>query len=620
MSETEAPTYGSAAGAAAGEGAPARAPDLRRAPDVLLGLLCLVLLVLMRLRAGDPLGVHNDSWTTANIVVSARNVALNGSAKYGGVAQHQVDRPPFRNDPFYYYAHYPLGTYRLNWFVDALGGRSLAAWRWPPAVCSLLSLVLWYLLLGRVAGRWTALGATAVMGSAYGFLAYADDVHHGYAGVLVVGMMLSYVAGLAAAGRRRGVLLAGSWLCVFANGFLSWEWLPWSQVFYWGHAVLFGAPFRRRWLLVFALAPVLAFAIQQHQRSAAIGGGGGGPGFVEDLLRRTVGLDEAVDTPPGVTLATYPAHVLGRFAEFYGIELSTVWLLAIAWGLLAGGVGADLRSAGPAFRWMALLFACAASWWCVMIQHTAVHHHVMRHALFFYALVVGACLAAAARVAAGAPYSKWARAAAAGIGLAVAVPHADGCYRDFRMHVDRTYQDPRGWSSGWGEGDNLSDLARKLPGDVLVLTNHNRLPLMRYWTNLPVYPATLAPYPHRRGAPIRPDARLRIELTASHLKELYGKDLPPMVFAYFFYAEPEAQYSADPTLWQLVDGTWTPPQDSSRFENFREVVQGGGNSRYPLVARGLNWVVFRADRLFEHLPEGGAGPAPPTLAEYGPPR
>lgn len=599
------------------EGSSASGPLARRAPEIVLLALCVVLLVGFRLRAGDQLGVHNDSWTTANIAVSARNVALNGAAKYGGVAQHQVDRPPFRSDAFYYYAHYPLGTYRLNWIIDALGGRSLAAWRWPPALCSVLSLVLWYLLLCRVTGRWSALSVTVVMGTAYGFLAYADDVHHGYANVLVVGMMLSYVAGVAAAGRRRFVLLAGSWLCVFVNGFLSWEWLPWSQAFYWGHAIFVGAPFRKRWLLVFALAPVLAFAVQQQQRSAAFGGGSG---FVDDFLRRTIRLDEAVDTPPGVTLASYPGHVLERFGEFYGIELSIVWLLAIVWALLAGGVGADLSRAGPAFRWMALLFVCATSWWCVMIQHTAVHHHVMRHALFFYSLVVGSCLATAARVAAGAQYSKWGRAAAAGIGLAVLLPHVDGCYRDFVVHFDRSYQDPRGWSSGWREGDNLSDLAGKLPGDVIVLTNNNRLPLLRYWTNLPVYPATLAAYPYRRGGPVLPGARLRIELTASHLKELYASQLPPLVYVYFFYSASDTHYSSDPILWQLIDGTWAQPQSLAQLDNFRQVLQGSGNTRYPVIARGSNWLVFRVDPLFDSLPANVVGHAPPTLAEYGPPR
>src|SRR5262249_44004930 len=158
----------------------------------------------------------------------------NGWARYAGVAQHQVDRPPFKNDPFYYYAHYPLGASYLTWLFFDLGGHELSTLRWPPAICSIAALILWYLLLCRLIGRWSALLSTAVMGTSYGFLAYAANLHHGYSNALVIAMMLCFAGGMAARGRKRLLLLASSWVCVLINAFMSWEWHLWSQMFFWG--------------------------------------------------------------------------------------------------------------------------------------------------------------------------------------------------------------------------------------------------------------------------------------------------------------------------------------------------------------------------------------------------
>ena len=246
------------------------------------------------------MGVNVDSWSDANIMVAARNVAANGWFKYHLVAQHQVDRLPFKSDPFYYYAHYPLGTYYISWIAFGLGARNLAALRWLPTLASLASLVLWYVLLSPVVGRWAALASTLVMGTSFGFLAYADNLHNGYANALVVGMMVCYTQGIARRGRQRVMLLAASWALLFANAFISWEWYLWSQIFYWGHACLIGIPFAKRWLLVFAVAPLLAFGIQQGHRVAVFGHGAGG-GVVDDLLRRTIRLEDTADTPPDVT-------------------------------------------------------------------------------------------------------------------------------------------------------------------------------------------------------------------------------------------------------------------------------------------------------------------------------
>lgn len=584
----------------------------------LLALLCVALLLLLRARADNPLGVRTDSWSEANVIVSARNVAANGWAKYGGAAQHQVDRPPFRDDPFYLYAHYPLGGAYANWVLWDLGVRSVSALRWPLAAFALATVVLWYALVRRFFGPWTALASAAVLATARAFLEYADNLFQGHSLALVAGMMLAFAAATAVAGTRRRLLLATCWVLLFLNGLLSWEWYLWSQIFLWGYALLLGVPFRKRWLLVFALAPVLSFGVQSSVRRNAMGPEPGN-GVWEDLLRRTVRLEDTADTPRDVTLTNYPLHVLRRFQEMYGVGLIPLLGLGALWALVFGGASRGMRGLVPGGRLLLVLLACSLSWWCTMLQHTAVHMHVMRHALFFFALLIGLALSAGLRVMLEAGWPVWGRAVAAAAVALVLLPHAERSYRNIRLHLDPAYVDPQPLDSGWGESAEFAGVAAALPSDVLLLTNHYRLPLLRYWTQLPVYPGTLVTHPFNRTA-VKPGARARLELSANHLRDLYGDALPRVLYLYFFLRPPEAAYAGDPILRILVDGSSAAPTPERRT-NFSQLLGGGpGASWSPIVARGKNWVAFEAGPMLAALAPELARLPVPTRATYGPPR
>ncbi len=256
-----------------------------------------------------------------------------------------------------------------------------------------------------------------------------------------------------------------------------------------------------------------------------------------------------------------------------------------------------------------------------MLQHTAVHEHVMRHALFFYALVVGLCLTAAVDVVFGGGSPAASRTGAAILAAALIWPHARGLYANLRLHGDPSFREPHYWTEGWREPTYFRQLAQRLPHeDAIILTNHNRLPLLRYWIRRPVYSATLLRYPFRRGRPL-PGSRYQIELTVNHLRDLYAGELPRLWYLYFFRSSPDSHYNRDAVLWQLVDGTWNRPTVRDRFDNFRQLVQArGGSTSYPVVARGDGWLCFDASRLVDALPEEWTTKLPPTRAEFGPPR
>ncbi len=590
-------------------------PTSRRDLAVLL-VIILLSLVYLRRHAESPIGIRLDSWSEANVLVSARNAERNGWGAYRGVAQHQVDRPPFVNDSLFYYAHYPLGASYLGWASYHVAGENLAALRWLPALVSVGALVLWFLLVRRIAGPRTALLSTAVLASSYGFVAFADDIYHSYSPLCLVGMMLAFVTGGAASGRRRVLLLAAAWVLLFINSFLSWEWHLWSQIFLWGYWLWIDRPLAPRRLALFVLAPLLAFGIHQTVRQHAFGPSPRSE-VVQDLLRRTVRLEETADTPLDVTMATLPSFVATRFARFFGVGIGGLWLLLVVAGVMSGGIAAAPFRIAPAYRWAVLLFVCGISWWCVMWQHTAVHPHVMGHALLFYALTLGLALDSAAGWAAHRAAPLWGRALAAGLVAVIAVPHLRTLNLDAELHSDHDFRHPYGWTGGWSDVALLGDMSRKLPKDVIVLTNNNRLPLMRYWFDLPVYPASAQRYPFTRGEPL-PESRLRFELTTTHLLDLYpdAATRPHVVYLYVA-ADLNARYAADPILWKLVDGAWSQPPS---FERFRQTLAGEPAAAHTLLAQGNGWLCFAADDLLDDLPPGFERGAPPDRATFGPPR
>lgn len=583
-------------------------------------LIAATFLVFLRSHADAPIGVRLDSWSESNILVSARNAERNGWAAYGGVAQHQVDRPPFVSDPLFFYAHYPLGASYLSWLAYRLVGEDTATMRWLPALASTCALLLWFAFVSRVAGARVGIVAMACLATTYAFVSYADDLHHSYPLFCLTGLLVVvHEAGLGV-GRRRETLLAVGWLLLLVCSFLSWEWYLWAQVVIWG-AALFVTPLPKRWLVAFTLVPVLAFSVHTAVRNRAFGEGEGSASTTADLLRRTVRLEETADTPPGVTLATLPAHIAQRFEQFYGETPAALLWVGLGATLLSGWATAGAGGAGP-LRWLVLLLVSGISWWAVMWQHTAVHQHVMRHVVLFYGFALGSAVERLGALL----YGRGSRAAVrlmALILLGVTIgPHLGRFWLDVRLHGDDKFKHPYGWTGAREEAAELKTMADALPRDAIVLTNYdNRLPLLRYWLDVPVYAATFERYPFRAGAPL-PEARIRLELTAAHLATLYpaAASRPRMVYLYMFRGDPSSRYIADPLLWQLVDGSWSKPTGYDRLVHFQQIMAGTAQASHPVVARGARWICFEASDLIDKLPPGIESKGDPTRAEYGPPR
>ncbi|MBN1492372.1 MAG: hypothetical protein JXA69_20840 [Phycisphaerae bacterium] len=173
-----------------------------------------------------------------------------------------------------------------------------------------------------------AVVAAAAMGTCHAFLAYADNLHfHGYALLLYSLAVWAYVWAMVPTTRRWRWWFGLTAVCLSAMACLTWECHLWMVLFIAVHSFLFACPVRPLWLAMLGLPLIVVLVCQTVQRRVAPAEVGvvtmaarvGRLGFLDDLHRRTIGFESATDTPDDLTLRGYPAHLLRRLQQGYGL-------------------------------------------------------------------------------------------------------------------------------------------------------------------------------------------------------------------------------------------------------------------------------------------------------------
>jgi hypothetical protein len=357
-----------------------------------------------------------------------------------------------------------------------------------------------------------------------------------------------------------------------------------------------------------AFASVYAQGVDDEQESS----------FLDDALRRSIGFDSAIDTPPGLTLSGYPAYFLMRFYKFYGLPF--VALVAMLLAML-------MRDRRPPWRvaeWpvetrlVVVLLAAGAGWWLVMMQHTAVHPHVMRHALPGYSLLMALMWVRCWRTATSGEFNGLARIAAAVLIPVLLYPHIEGLVWDLRLHYTENPKDTRqrGQSSS-NEIRWFARLEQVIPPGAVILTNHARPPIMRLWSRRPVYLAIRYRYPGSEQS--------MMASGFNHLRELYNEKLPPLYYVYRVRGRRLRQaFTDDPYLRFFVRGR--TESDETAWQEVATIVkqarkQGGNDQSFcPIVGAFGDLICFSIDPAVPALRWELGGLGFPTLREFGPPR
>jgi hypothetical protein len=601
------------------------APTSARRAKIALALTWLIVAVFVLGRGGDPIGIRPDSWSDANVVVAGRNYARTGLLAHGGAAQHQVITDQNPSDPCFLYTRYPILSSLVNGLWQRIGIQSPRVHRLLPALCSLTAVLVWFGIFARFSGPVIASVACMVMATCYAFLAYADNLFfHGYALLALAGGVWVYLRAMEPDEHHRLRWFGLAALLMFVMALFTWEYHLFAVIFIALYAFAFASPVRRGYLALLALPLVVALGLQVAQRRAALDGnehvtspaGAAGTSFLDDIYRRTLGFSRSSDSPPGLTLVSYPLFVAGNFFKVYGVPA-----LAAAAMLLAVLIQDRSRAwrrldSAEALKLLLILVAAGAGWWLVMLQHTAVHPHVMRHALPAYALLMALTAVRAVAVLRSARYGPLARVAAALLLSALLYSQLEGLICNLRMHLSENFVDARGRSdSGVQEGQWFAQLERAVPSGAVILTNHNRLPLMRLWSRRPVYSGFLFALPHNK--------RASLELTFNHLRDLYRAQLPPLYYVHLIW-EPDIQreFASEALLRLMLTGSMGSGE--SEWQQARivlEDVQAHGRtarSFCPVVAQIGPLLCFQIDRAVPLMHRDFDPFGFPSLQEFGP--
>ena len=584
-------------------------------------------------RSVDPVGTQAGSWSDANVIVSGRNYAREGLGAHWGAAQHQVvtDRNP--PDPFFIYTRYPVGSNLINGLWQIAGVQTVAVFRWLPIGCSLVAVVLWFGLYRRIVGRGPATLAAMTMALSYGFLAYADNLHsHGYAMLTSVAAMRCYLRAMGPAEPRRLPWFLFAALLMFLTAWFTWEYHLWMVLFIALYGLLFKCPVRRPYLILLAVPLLAAFALQTAQRrlalaeveTAAVDQDEEQRGFLHDAFRRSLGFETSHDTPRGLTLSGYPKFLLLRYYKFYG--LPAVAALAMIVLLLMPDRQAPWRLGNwpDQAKLTVVLFVAGMGWWLVMMQHTAVHPHTMRHHLPAYALLMALVWLRCWKTIRSAAFRLPVRVTAALLMLVLCYPQIEGLVCVLRLHYQDNYRATRDRGTvGAGESLGLSPLRGVIPPGAVILTDYGRPPPMRLWSQRPVYTGGSRKYP-RDG---RDNARMTLELQFSHLRALYDDNLPPLYYVYHLRARnPRAVFQASSLLRFLLLGSTDKGEQA--WERGRPILAEArratrsDESFCPLVAwtQVGGFMVFQLDPAIPVMHRWWASKKPPTLQEFGHPR
>jgi len=591
----------------------------RVASGIVGGVIALVAAILL-IRSGDPLGVRPDSWSEAEVIVSGWGYAASGFLAYAGLPQHQIGPPV---DPYYLYANYPVASNALYGVLHLLGADAHGLYRLPAILASLAALWLWYRLAARLVDRATGVAAVIALATSAGFLSYADNIHQqAYPMAPQFGALLCLVIALAPETKRQRPWLIGCASCLLLVGLFTVELHAWLVIASAAYVALFRPRARWQWLPVLVLALLAGTALQSLQsRLGSPVPPEERPGFTENLYRRSIGFAAAIDTPRDtggkkLTLATYPGYMLERLGEFYGVP---AWLLPLL--ILCGFIGATPRA--PPRQWPAqvkalvILMAAALGWMGTMMQQTSVHPATMRQLLPFWALLLAVVWTQGVRVALDPDAVLVWRVLLPLVALALVVPQAQSMWSALQMHADPQYRAPLITDAGWAESIEFGPLNR-LPADSVILTNHNRLPLIRYWSRRPTYLAS------NSLPPAIPVERTWLDLSINYIRGLYHEELPHLVFLYRVpRPTPEnvtATLAHDPMLRALTTGSFEPLTTPEAQQRAARAFRGDVPAVCPILARGGNWRVFDMRPVLPEIARRYGNSPIPKLKEMPPPR
>jgi hypothetical protein len=291
-------------------------------------------------------------------------------------------QPDLENITFY--THYPPLPVIFNALLMKIGIRSLPILRLFPILAGALFLVFWIKLARLIADERTAYFSGLYIVTSSLFTKWLPSLFcYSYDFLLVSIALYAFMKGcLSDQFQRQKGYLAVCWVCTFVQSLVSFEFILFLQIFYFGYFWLFRPKLPRSFLFALPLAPLAGVGLHLFQNFLALG-----PAAVTDLAdafrTRTQGL--APEDP--FSILKYLEVLVLRIFRWYGLlpVVLVSWLCLYPFMDKTMKTPADTRH----IKILLLLFVSGAAWFTVFMQHSFVHYHELRQWLPFYSIGAG---------------------------------------------------------------------------------------------------------------------------------------------------------------------------------------------------------------------------------------
>jgi hypothetical protein len=486
---------------------------------------CIIALLILGLVAAHALWYATESLTVDRgdayadcfVLVAGQHFYEQGFARCHWLPVHQ---PGLLSQPLEIYTHYPPLPDWINALERLLfGWDNLFLFRLLPIICLISGYWAWYRLVCLVSSPWIALLALTFLASREIYSQLIDNIHgHSYHEALRLwGFYLivrlafkhnpTHSPGICEETERQPPVIHPGWvagfsLLLFINAWSSYESILDLQIVLWGTLFWLCRYRPAVSLLPLLLAPVLAFVLQQALNLWAVGSTHLAD-IKDTLILRTSG---GVTSSPMVTdnLWDYLLLLWERFNSLLGVP---VWMLGFfVAGLFIKPVGqrGSLRydcyaiTQGPVveceqsecietgegrgevsnplsvspWRLILLLFIAGASWWIIFPSHTCIHYFTFRHITPAVALLLACATGMALNNLLLWKNCNWLQRI---LGLMIVVAALYGFSHQTLLRKESPIRTTP-------EDQVFASIQEKTQPDEMILTNWNRVPLVRAGT------------------------------------------------------------------------------------------------------------------------------------------
>jgi len=464
-------------------------PPVRAVPYRLIAaaLLALLGLYLLWLAQGPVTMARGDVFGDAYVMMAAEHFQENGFLRCRLLP---IIQPGELTVPPFYYTHQPPLPYIVAGVARALGMRAVSSFRVIPIVLTVASLAFFYAAVETLLGPPLALLSLFYFATTPALLYWADALDsYSYDEFFRLAAIFFWIKTLSSDARTRRRFFVLTWLAAFAEALCSFAYILFIQVFIFAGAFLFRASVNKRYLLLFLLAPALAFGLHFAQNVIALGPTDAFNDFHDAFLLRTL---ERGTTDSYLNLGDYPLRLWNRVEHWFMNPVQALGFCVLAVLVLTRCVSADLAQR---FTRLLLLFVVAAScWWIVFPGHSWIHHITIRQFLPFFALLVGGVALGTIRLLRRDVPAGLRILAAALLGLLLV----------WQVYRVRNYTIAQ--RNGVDLAAAVAPIAAELPDNAVVFTNFGNHPTLAWLLDRPVFRAADAPTMRSRLSELYPSS------------------------------------------------------------------------------------------------------------------